>query len=267
MLVLPALLSPGTVARTWKRAEGRWLMALLGLAVLFFSIPDGKRGVYLLPVYPAAAMLGALLASDLLSTRWPRRLSAALGTLFTLLAGALAVRVAWPGGGGAPLPAEIASLPVVRTAAVVLLALLAASFAVGTVGVALGRRWWIVGPALFAAGSGLIGPALLTPALDAAQGGRAFGEQVRQAVPPGVPLGLARNKREVVAWFAHPREAVPLHAGPDAAAHFLGRPGRQAVAGTRRELGEPDRWPAGTRVAAEGRVGRDTLVVLIESPD
>ena len=45
---------PAERARVW-----RFLLAWLGSAFVFFSLSGGKRGLYLLPAFPAAALLCA----------------------------------------------------------------------------------------------------------------------------------------------------------------------------------------------------------------
>ncbi len=73
-------------ARAW-----RFLLAWVGAALLFFSLSTGKRGLYLLPVFPAATLLcaDALLGfRDLRSAGWrqrfPTRLAALLALAFAL---------------------------------------------------------------------------------------------------------------------------------------------------------------------------------------
>ena len=77
-------------ARAW-----RFLLAWVGAALLFFSLSMGKRGLYLLPVFPAAALLcaDALLGHrDLHSARsrqgFPARIGALLALVFALELGA-----------------------------------------------------------------------------------------------------------------------------------------------------------------------------------
>jgi 4-amino-4-deoxy-L-arabinose transferase-like glycosyltransferase len=262
VLLLPAA-APRVCREIWRQPRTRWLLLLVAAAVVFFSIPAGKRGVYLLPVYPAIGLLAGVLAERLIACPAPRRIAAGLGLGLGLLVGALAVAVVWPGSAGAPLPPQMGEIPVVRAAAAAVLGLLAAGALVAAVGAWRGRRWWLAGPVLFAVGTGLIGPPLLTPALNAAQGGAAFADRVRRLVGPETALGATESKREVVSWCLE-RRVVALDDGGAAVGAFLARPGRQAVVGGLDELGSPGDWPAGARLALRGRIGRDRLGLVVE---
>jgi 4-amino-4-deoxy-L-arabinose transferase-like glycosyltransferase len=86
-----------------KRAW-RFLLAIVGASFVFFSLSSGKRGLYLLPAFPAVALLCAGGLERWLAgrARAPKRLAffaIAIGLLFALL-GALALQL----GSGAPLP-------------------------------------------------------------------------------------------------------------------------------------------------------------------
>ena len=74
-------------ARAW-----RFLLAWVGAALLFFSLSTGKRGLYLLPVFPAAALLCADALLGLRSARslqrFPTRIAALLALVFALELGA-----------------------------------------------------------------------------------------------------------------------------------------------------------------------------------
>jgi 4-amino-4-deoxy-L-arabinose transferase-like glycosyltransferase len=100
-------------ARTLREAEAtaeskralRFLLAWLLATIIFFSLSTGKRGLYLLPAFPALALLCAGGVERWLAgrARAPKRLAffaLAIGALFALL-GALAMQL----GSGAPLPA------------------------------------------------------------------------------------------------------------------------------------------------------------------
>lgn len=83
----------------------RFLVAWVTASIVFFSIPAGKRGLYLLPAFPALALLcaGALERWLAGRARAPKRLvlfACLVGILFAFV-GALALQL----GSGAPLPA------------------------------------------------------------------------------------------------------------------------------------------------------------------
>jgi 4-amino-4-deoxy-L-arabinose transferase-like glycosyltransferase len=263
VLLLPAAW-PGIFRRLWHDPRTRWLLMMVAAAIVFFSMPAGKRGVYLLPVYPAIALLAGVLGERLLAHPAARRVSAGLGAGLALLVAGVAAGVIWPGSGGAPLPPAIGALPTVRVAAAAVLGLLAAGSLVSAAGAWRGRRWWLAGPVLFAAGSGLLGPPLLTPALNAAQGGTAFARRVQDTVGAEVPLGATESKREVVSWCLQ-RRIVALGDGGDAVGAFLAQPGPQAVVGGIDELGSPEDWPDGAKLRVRGRIGRDRMGVVIDA--
>ncbi len=91
-----SLAYPGLIPRwlrAWRARDARIALPLcwVGLLVVFFSIPSGKREVYVLPALPMLALVAAPWLEELLRTRWLR--AAALA--FTAAAGFLLL------GGGA----------------------------------------------------------------------------------------------------------------------------------------------------------------------
>ena len=72
-----SLTYPGTLPRWWRALKARDARVLLPLAwaalvLVFFSIPAGKRDVYILPVLPMVALASAPFMDELLRTRWLR---------------------------------------------------------------------------------------------------------------------------------------------------------------------------------------------------
>lgn len=104
-LWLPAALAlPWAVPAWWRRlrrGDPRYLLLLgwVALVVLFFSVPAGKRDVYILPALPMFCLALAPLVPGLLRRAGPQRLVTgfvvALGAL--LLLGGLAVLLGNPG--------------------------------------------------------------------------------------------------------------------------------------------------------------------------
>jgi 4-amino-4-deoxy-L-arabinose transferase-like glycosyltransferase len=66
------------------RSSARFLLVWAALPILFFSLSAGKRGVYLLPIFPALALISSLLVrrTPCRRPRWlcKRRLAAAIAT-------------------------------------------------------------------------------------------------------------------------------------------------------------------------------------------
>lgn len=75
-------------ARRLRRRDARYLLPLAWwvLVVVFFSIPSGKRDVYILPALPMACLALAPLLPGILRKAWPRRIAWALALLLSLLA-------------------------------------------------------------------------------------------------------------------------------------------------------------------------------------
>ncbi len=90
---LPLMFALPWALPAWKRRlqrrDPRYLLPLAwwGLIVLFFSIPDGKRDVYILPALPMACLAFAPLLPGIVRRRWPRRIALGFAAMFALLLG------------------------------------------------------------------------------------------------------------------------------------------------------------------------------------
>jgi 4-amino-4-deoxy-L-arabinose transferase-like glycosyltransferase len=176
--------APEEPRRAW-----RFLLAWVGVNFLFFSISTGKRGLYLLPCYPAVALLCGDAAVRTLRAlpslpRWAGR-----------VAGGLALVL----GVGAAL---VAVFPVIPNVDVPLL------FAAAMVATLLAGGWlWR------AAGGGALGQlatllavvlalelsvfTLLLPALEPEKSPRPIALAAAQLAPPGEPIGLVEQRPAV----------------------------------------------------------------------
>jgi len=201
-----------------RRRSWRFLLAWVGASFVFFSLSSGKRGLYLLPAFPAAALLlaDALLAE--LDARgrvpaWLGRAAAGLGALFVLA-----------GVGVAAWPIENAEVPWTFAAAVIA--------AVG--GAAAAWRFLAhAAPALRlgaiaagAAGIELAAFTVLFPAIDAEKSLRPFGRAVASLTAPEEPVGLVGDaqKTGTFAYYTE-RRIVPLDT-PAQVRGFVERGGR-----------------------------------------
>jgi len=186
-----------------RRRSWRFLLAWVGASFVFFSLSSGKRGLYLLPAFPAAALLLADALISELDARgrvpdWLGRGAAALGGLFVVA-----------GIGVAAWPIENADVPWTFAAAVIA--------AVG--GAALAWRALAhAAPALRlgaiaagAAGIELAAFTVLFPALDAEKSLRPFGQAVASLTAREEPVGLVGNaqKTGTFAYYTQ-RRIVPL---------------------------------------------------------
>jgi len=101
---LPAALAlPWAIPAWWRRLrrrDPRYLLPLawVAMVLVFFSIPEGKRDVYIMPALPMFCLALAPLAPGLLRRAWPRRLLLAfvVGLGGVLLLAGLAMLVGEP---------------------------------------------------------------------------------------------------------------------------------------------------------------------------
>lgn len=86
----PAILALPWALPAWRRRlqrrDARYLLPLAwwALVLLFFSIPVGKRDVYILPALPMFCLALAPLLPGILRRAWPRRIAAGWAALFAL---------------------------------------------------------------------------------------------------------------------------------------------------------------------------------------
>ncbi len=239
------------------RALGLFLLVVL----VFFSLPAGKRGVYLLPAYPLLALLAARAWPEIAA--WPagRRISGGLAIGLALLFAAAGAAVLWPGEAALLIPPPISNLPAVRAGAGVLLFSFAGSMLVLPALLrSRPRAALIAAPVIFAALSGLAWPFWLTPALNQAQGARIAAREARAAAPPSATVAFTRGKRELLAWYTGWRG--PILDTPKEVTSFLEGAGTRVIIGKRSELGNPRDWPRGSRIVWRGRLGRAELALL-----
>lgn len=238
----------------------RWV--LLGLAL--FSIPAGKRLIYLFPLFPGLALATASALPSLLESPRIRRLVGGLLTAGAVAAGVAAAWLLLSPESLAMIEAPVRE-PEVRRAVVALLALAGTTLLLQGLGLLGGRgRALALGAAIFAAGTGLLAP-WTSRAADVGVRAERFGAAVREAIPAGTAVAFTRSKWEQVAWYAE--LSGPRLRRPADVARFLAGPGPRAVVGAREELGGPGEWPPGTAVALEARVGTQQMLVLRRVPE
>lgn len=250
-LFLPA--AAWYAVRAWRGAPGdertavRTLVVVVAVALLFFSSSPGKRGVYLLPAFPALALLLARVfvpaaggATPAAWRRVPLALLAVLGGLLAV-APALALRAA----------VRVVARLVERAGSgwVVALVVMGLALALGA-SIALrrerrdGRPAWrplAAGLAVLWLAAGTLGGA----AWSRYQDGAAFGRAVAATVPPATHLLVERGKFELVLFYSrlHGTEFEDL----DHAAALLDRPGPHWVV-----LSAPAWRDLAARPAAQG---------------
>jgi len=204
------LLLPGVAARLWRRRtevsrdDARvYLLVWIGVVLGFYSIAASKRGVYLLSLYPAVALLTGwwwddVRRADADQQPWLARLLAALmwptlGVLGVLLLGVLLEGVGVPLCLTAQrwLPADAQPLAPVISATIraggwALLACLAVALASLSLGVQATRRmsWRGIFTSLFLTAAALLVAAqqVVMPGIARALTARTFMADVRQVV-------------------------------------------------------------------------------------
>jgi 4-amino-4-deoxy-L-arabinose transferase-like glycosyltransferase len=213
-----------------------WMAAIL----IFFSFSTGKRGVYIIPIYPAAALLVARLftrdAHRVLAAR-----SARIFAPFLLLI-AVALAVVAP-----------RKHPEFRTAALALGALLLAAAGVALWGAS--RRLLAVPWGIAAAMSVLMLVAceVVLPGVDRHLNLSGFASEVAAARDPSVPLGATEEKRE--AWVFYLGTTVEEVDTLEQVLHWIGEgPDRDLLIEEELYKTIAPRLPPEVRVLHTGRV-------------
>lgn len=208
LLLLPGALATAGAAARERAAPARGLLLAAGALFVFFSVSTGKRGVYLLPLYPALALLlaaGWRLARapragrDAAAPPWLRGLAGAHIVVF-LVAGALAPVL----------------LPIVahRRAP----ELVAGAVCLGAIGALTGIAGFVLyrrrseDAALLAHVAGVAvlvgaGALVLVPAANRKAGVREFGSELAALSRPGDFLVVDREGYEQILFYSRLRGA------------------------------------------------------------
>jgi 4-amino-4-deoxy-L-arabinose transferase-like glycosyltransferase len=253
-----------SAARAW-----RFLLASVAVSLVFFSISAGKRSLYLLPAYPALALLcaDALLRWLAGRAQLPRafRVGVALGLAALLAVGVEAVAA----GFGRPLV-----LPAERLAELSLPHLLA--FGSGLLGVVLAGLaagiLWVrnrvpaaVFPALAAgtvAAVQLTVFLLLLPALEPTQTLRPTAEAASRLTPEDGRIGVLGSRAMVGGLNYYGGRRVEVLRTPEEVERFFAGGGRALVL-KRKKL---ERLASPVEIVHAARSGRRELLVVTPSP-
>ena len=205
--VIPGLWLPWTPLLIWlvprwrdawrERAAAVWLPLLwLLLALLFFSMSHGKRGVYIFPLLPALALAAAPYLPAIYARRAVQWIGVALAAVLVLVCGAAAVALAlgYPPALRAAAQGGLHSLtPFLLLAFTTLIAF----------GLSLWRWRLLAWPAVVTA-MVLVFAFTLVPELNDERSGRAFMRQVQRLADPARPLGLVRYKEQFLLYLDRP---------------------------------------------------------------
>lgn len=238
----------------------RFLLSWVGASVVFFSFSAGKRGLYLLPALPGAALLCADASLRLLAERArpPRALSVAAGCGAALLAAL----------GGAALAAPL--LP----AAHALSAPQLAAFGTAALGIAAGSAVaWILqthhraplpsrcGIAVAAVfGVELAAFLLLYPLLDAGKSARPVALAAAELTAPARPIGLLGDRALAGGLVYYGGRPVELLSTPESVGSFVADGGTAIVVQARKL--ERVEAVVPVRIEARFREGRRALLVV-----
>ena len=228
----PAGFSPWIVFLPWgvaqafaadekeRRGAARFLVTWMAAILLFFSLSTGKRGVYIIPLYPAAAILVARLlarASGMAGSAADparRRLRAPLwiwAGVALLLAVALPIAARRLHAGIAPLAAGLGIL--LAAGALAAAVLHARGRGAGAVAALIGSLLLIV----------LVATEGLLPRVNRYENIRGFADLVRQKLQPGAPFATTEGKRD--AWVFYTGRFAEETDTPEAIVEYLSRAG------------------------------------------
>jgi len=233
----------------------RFTVAWLVMTLLFFTLSSGKRGVYLLPALPAAALLTghALALWVTRERRIPLSFHAAtalLGAGVVGAAGYLALRD--------PISAPQTAL--LLGAAAIALAIGTAAFQVVATRVRAPLRWRLAAPIVATLGIELAVFTFLFPALDPQKSPRPIAQAAATLTPPGSPIGLVGDRALAggLVYYSE-RDVAELKTPTDIEQFWLH--GGQAIVTQRRKLDRIEAvLPVVVRFSARG--GRRELVVV-----
>ena len=266
----PAGFFPWSLAFPWGIAQGyapeeaphrrsvRFLVTWIVAILVFFSLSTGKRGVYIIPLYPAASILvGRLLAQagapGSTGGRAARRRLLPPLALWIACGALLAI--------GLPFLARARFPSLAPVAAIVGLSLLGGGIASC---VLVRRRGGAGAPACLAVSAGIallvvVGAAV--PRVNAYQNIKGFAEQVKARLDPGARFATTEQKRD--AWvFYTGRFAEPLDT-PERVLAYLALPGQRDLLIEEGKLQEVRAaLPAGVVEILRGRVGSQEYHLL-----
>lgn len=267
-----ALALHGERRRDAARRAWRFLLASVGTSLVFFSLSGGKRGLYLLPAYPAAALLcaDALVRTLRGRSRLPRSLGAPLAVLAVAAAAAAlaALVVAAAGPSLERLRDVLADLRapwLLAFGAAALAAVAAGSAAWVVTGrhrVAALRRIWIAVAGALAFELAVF--LLLYPALDPGRSLRPIAEAAAAVTAPGERVGLVSDRAMLGGLAYYGGRRIAALRSPESIQRFLAEGGRTFVVKARKADRVSDLAPV--REVARLRTGRRAVVVLRAPP-
>ncbi len=182
--------------RRLGRADARYLLPLAwwALVIVFFSIPDGKRDVYILPSLPMACLAFAPLLPGIVRRAWPRRIAFGFALFLTVAMLGIGLSMWWGN------PDFEAKLVLERGFTDGGRALEAGLLAIGAWGAAsllwFGRRRPMQAMAATLCGLWVLYGLLITPVLNDSSSARGVMERTAERIGPEAELGLVAWKEQ-----------------------------------------------------------------------
>jgi 4-amino-4-deoxy-L-arabinose transferase-like glycosyltransferase len=185
--------------RAWSERDAKvWLpLAWAVLAVVFFSLSPGKRGVYVVPAIPAVVIAAAPYLRSLWSRRGPQ-LAGLVLTIFIaiVMVAAYIYATRWAPDKAAEIVADAGPIPfeiLLTLALVATLAAIICGMRAGLVALAytLGSIWLFMGW-------------IVAPALNGTRSGSDFVAAALAHAPPGHELGLVGYKEQFLLYIDRP---------------------------------------------------------------
>jgi 4-amino-4-deoxy-L-arabinose transferase-like glycosyltransferase len=238
-----------------ERRAWRFLLAWIGATVLFFTLSSGKRGLYVLPALPAAA----LVTGDALR-RWieaQRRIPVAFHAVAGALGAALVAAGVWMTIRN-PLHDHFASLATGAAAVAIVVVALGAALATSRMRAPLRLRIGVPIAALWAIE--LVIFTVTFPARDPQKSPRALAEAAAALTPPGGAIGLVGDRALVGGLTYYGGRRVAFLGDRTQIEHFVGAGGTAIVVAERKR----GRVEAVTPIAVRhrSREGRRALLVV-----
>lgn len=240
-----------------ERRAWRFLLAWVGATLVFFTLSSGKRGLYLLPMLPAAN----LLLADALG-RWvqraraiPRSFHATTGLLGAALAGA-GVWVALRD----PLGDPRASLVTGAAVVVIVGAALVAQLSLWRARARLRLRLAVPVAAVWA--TLLVVFTVVYPARDPDKSPRAIAEAAAQLTPPDRAIGLVGDAQMAGGLAYYGARRIALLRGADDVSRFFANGGRAVVVAEKKR----ERVDAAAPVSVHFRAREGRRAVLVLTP-
>lgn len=258
----------GEAAEPGTRRAWRFLSSWVAASLVFFSISSGKRGIYMVPAFPAMALLcaDALLRQLSAGIRVPRWLVGILAFLALALT-ALAVEsvVAGLAGSGLFVPdalIEAIHTPLLTAFGVALLVTLASA---GAAWILLARRGAppIAFPALAIVAALAVELAvfvLLYPALEPITSPRPIAMAAATITEPGDRIGLLGDRAMLGGLVYYSGRRVALLSTPESVERFV-EEGGKAIVVKARKLERVERV-IDVEVVSRARTGRREVLVV-----